>query len=115
MPSRIPFDSDLFSLETPRNLFDVGSYRRGVSLIRLLSFANLEEVDAYLLWGYECDEIVLLVDFCPKASGEVPNAFFEKRLCQVVSHIKAILPRARILLMDGAESAVGFSHGKSAA
>ena len=115
MPPSVPRNSETLFLGVPRNLFDIGCCRRAASLLRILSCASFEEVDAYLTLGDECEEIVLLVDFRPRTSGKATNAFFEKRLCQVVSHIETVLPRARILLMEGADSKNALFRGKGAA
>lgn len=115
LPLSIPFESGMLLFGAPRTLFDIVCCRRAASLSHLFSCASLDEVDAYILLGEDCDEVVLLVDVRPRASGTVPNEFFKKRLRQVLYRVKTVLPEAEIMLMNGVDSDEAALCGRTVA
>lgn len=93
------------SIETPRNLFDIECYRRTLRLSVLLAASSLDAVDDVVLTLAECDEIVIVDDCRPRASGLVSQRFHDERISQVIGYVSLLLPSTNVRLTEAGDVA----------
>ena len=99
-PEKLSTDDLPQSAGVPRNLFDTVSFKRTVLLSDLFKAPSKSWVDNSIASLAECDEIVIAIDYRPRASGSIPRRFYEKRLAQVVSYVHEALPNVKISVAD---------------
>lgn len=96
VPGLASADSLPLLVGTPRNLFDLISFRRAVPLSELFKLPTSSLIESLIAPLADCAEVVIVVDYYPRALGSVPRAFYEKRLAQALSLIQKLLPNVKI-------------------
>lgn len=84
----------------PRNLFDAVSFKRTFLLSDLLKAPSKSWIESSIASLVDCDEVIIAIDYRPRASGSIPQRFYEKRLAQAISYVRELLPDVKISVAD---------------
>ena len=84
----------------PRNLFDTVSFRRTILLSDLFKAPSMSWIESSLASLVDCAVVVIAIDYRPRASGSIPQQFYEKRFVQAISYVRESLPNVKISVAD---------------
>lgn len=94
-----PYDPAILDANTPSSLFDINGIRRKLPLTSLLKVRSVSELNAIAKRCIGCDEIYVERDYAPKYSSDVPNAFYTRRVRQILGTLSQLLGGIPVMLM----------------